>query len=316
LVSAAKSKEAQANGPTVPASLIRIARLAIGPGRAWVLGATLLAVFGGGWYLVWREVRPRLLGSDQYLLRPENVEMTPLPEWIHTDVRAEVFRDASLGGPLSIMDEHLTERIAGAFSLHPWVAKVERVRKFHPARVQVGLAYRRPVLTVQAVQARGELLPVDAEGVQLPRGDFSQVELSRYPRLVGIDTVPVGPVGTRWGDGRVVDAAEIAAAFGPAWHELKLERIVAAGLATASYGEDARYELFTRSGTRVLWGRGPATKMPSELPAADKVARLKKYAQENGSLEGPAGPQVLDVGALAALDASPRTAETPAAAQR
>ena len=39
--------------------------------------------------------------------------------------------------PLSILDDDLTGRIAAAFALHPWVAKVVRVTKHHPAGVDV-----------------------------------------------------------------------------------------------------------------------------------------------------------------------------------
>jgi len=79
-----------------------------------------------------------------------------LPEWIHCDLRAEIFRSAALDGPLSIMDEDLAERIAVACALHPWVARVRSVRKYHPARVVVELDYRRPVLMVEVT---GGLLP-------------------------------------------------------------------------------------------------------------------------------------------------------------
>lgn len=307
-MSESKKKAAKKTAPPPLALwLVKLLRVLAGPGRRTVLATLLVVAFLGGWYLVWLQVRTRVLASDDYLLSPENVDITPLPDWIHTDVREQVLRDASLDGPLSIMDDDLCERIADAFSLHPWVAKVGPVRKYHPARVVVQLQWRRPVCMVQ----RGdELLPVDVEGVLLPRADFSQVEQARYPRLVGIDTAPIGPVGTRWGDGRVVDGAEIAAAFGPTWQQLALDRIVPAS--SAAYSEETTYELFTRSGTRILWGRGPASKMPSEIPAVDKVARLRQYAAENGSLDGPGGPQVLDVRTMRPLAAAPpRTAARP-----
>ena len=59
------------------------------------------------------------------------------PAWIHTDVKAEVIRNASLDAALSVLDDNLTVNIAQAFALHPWVAKVTRVSKHHPARVKV-----------------------------------------------------------------------------------------------------------------------------------------------------------------------------------
>lgn len=292
---AAKSK---GSAKSLPGLQTKLLRLLGGPWRRVVLVGLLLGAFLGGWYFVWLKVRDQVLSSDAYLLTPGDVKITPLPDWIRTDVRGQVLRDASLEGPLSIMDDDLTGRIASAFSLHPWVAKVQRVTKRHPAGVEVELVYRRPVCMVEVA---ADLQPVDVAGVLLPRDDFSQVEAARYPRLAGIDTAPLGPIGTRWGDGRVVDAAEIAAAFGSTWQQLKLDRISPAADSPAAYAATTTYELFTRSGTRILWGHGPASKLPSELPAIDKVARLKQYAAENGSLEGPGGPQVLDVRTLRPL---------------
>ncbi len=212
---------------------------------------------------------------------------------------------ASLDRPLSITDDDLAERIANAFKLHPWIAEVCQVRKYHPARIKVDLVYYRPVLMVQVP---GGLLPVDISGVLLPSTDFSPLEAGRYPRLVGIDTVPVGPPGERWGDVRVVGAAAIAASFGTAWQRLGLERIVPAAMVSVGRQREETYDLFTTSGTRVVWGRAPTTDMPGEVPAEEKVARLVKYAAERGSLDATDGrPQELDVRGLQAVNSAPRT---------
>jgi hypothetical protein len=276
--------------------------------RAALLTVLAAAAFFGLWYAVWQRVGQRVLSSEQYWLSQQNVEITPPPEWIHRDIRAEVFRDASLDGPLSIMEEDLTARVANAFSLHPWVAKVRRVSKHHPARVKAELVYRRPVLMVQRP---GELLPVDEQGVLLPREDFSPIEARRYPRLQGIDTAPIGPEGTRWGDARVFGGAQIAAAFGPAWHQLKLDCIVPYATADVRYGHEYTYEFFTRGGTRIHWGRPPGLEMPGEPPAPDKLARLVKHHEENGTLEGSSGPQQLDVRRPGPLRDTSRTAGKP-----
>ena len=152
--------------------------------------------------------------------------MTPLPPWIHTDLKAEVLRDASLDGPLSLLDKELTVRVAHAFALHPWVAKVQRVSKRSPAGVQVDLDYRRPVAMVEVPGPA--LLPVDGEGVLLPTADFSPQDARQYPRIAEIKTSPLGPVGTRWGDTHVTGGARIAAALLDDWQALKLHQVVPA----------------------------------------------------------------------------------------
>jgi len=291
-----------------PAWLSRVLAILRGPAGPFVWAALLVALLSGACYLVWLRVGQRVLSSDEYLVGPERVEITPLPGWIHTDIRSEVFRNASLDGPLSVMDDQLTQRVANAFSLSPWVAEVVRVTKHYPARVRVQLVYRRPVCMVAVrgdplpADAQGVLLPVDAQGVLLPYGndDFSAVEKSRYPRLVGIDTPPVGTVGECWGDVRVIGGAEIAVALAEVWDELNLQQIVPSApdhsvVPAAGAAEEPTYTLVTRRGTRILWGRAPGTKAPGELPAADKLARLRKYTQQHGSLEGAGGPQELDV---------------------
>jgi len=286
-MASAKSKSGTVS---LPAWVKRLGTYLKGPGRPLSLAVALAGVFLLAWYVVWREVRANVLSSPDYFVGPQDVEITPPPEWIRSDIRADVFRSAALNSRLSITDDTLVDRIRGAFSLHPWIAKVRRVSKHHPAKVRVELEYRRPVLMVEAP---GELLPVDAQGIVLPRGDFSPVEKSRFPKLTGVNTGPLGAAGECWGDARVVGAAEIAAAIGPLWQELKLAEIVPAFVSGAP--EDYVYMLRTRSGTRVVWGRAPSSKMPGEMPAADKIARLKQYVAAHGTLEGRNGPQELDI---------------------
>ncbi len=130
------------------------------------------------------------MSSPDYFLGPQQIEITPPPPWIvRSDLTAEVYRDLGRQGPLRIMDENLTERVAVAFSGHPWVAKVRQVRKYFPAKVKVDLIYRRPVCMVEIP---GGLMPVDVQATLLPKDDFSPVEAARYPRLAGVDRGQMG----------------------------------------------------------------------------------------------------------------------------
>jgi len=281
------------------AAALRLAfRLLRGP-----VGATLLVagVLVGGWYAIWHVAGPRVLQSPRYVLSQENLDITPPPDWIHTDIRADVFRSLAFEGPLSIMDEGLAQRVGDAFALNPWVAKVVRVSKHHPARVKVDLEYRRPVCMVEVP---GGLLPVDAQGVWLRSEDFSPVEAAQYPRLGGVDSMPVGSVGMRWGDSRVVGGAEIAALLAPAWTELQLARIVPS--ARPQSGEHYSFDLFTRGGTRIIWGLPPGAGVPVDVPAAEKLARLRQYAAAHGTLEGSHQLDLRSLRGLEVLPAPPR----------
>ncbi len=275
--------------PAAPARFVKLIALMRGPGRPYALAFVAVAVLAGGWHLVWREVRQRVLSSPSYLVGPQNVVITPLPSWIHVDIREDVFRNASLDAPQSILDDDLVQRIADAFSLHPWVAKVHRVTKHHPARVSVELTYRRPVCMVEV---RGKRYPVDVQGVLLPADHFSPVEAAEFPRLLGVDTLPMGTIGEYWGDVRVVDGAEIADALSPVWEEFELSYIKPSERVDAGISrEEHTYVVLTRGGSRVAWGRAPSADAPGELSADAKVAHFKEYFTRYGSLEGCGAPR-------------------------
>jgi hypothetical protein len=235
------------------------------------------------WRGVWKTVGEDVLAKESFWLTADRVEITPPPSWIRSDIRAEVFRDASLDRPLSILDEDLVERIAQAFSLHAWVAEVRGVRKKHPGGVAVDLAYRRPVCIVEAPVGP---FAVDAGGVVLPSLDFCGVDLRMYPRLTGVDSVPTGTVGTRWRDVRVAEGAEIAEAIGPAWSQLELDQILPMAETDSQGDGEYTYLLTTRTGARIHWGRAPGRERAGELAAVEKVAQLKTYQEVNGTLEG------------------------------
>jgi hypothetical protein len=279
----------------LPARLAAAAAYLWGPGRTATLLVLLVAGFSVGAWLVWQRVEKQ--ERARYILTVDQIEVTPKPpKWIHTDVRAEGFRNASRDRPLSLLDDDLTDLLHRAFELLPWVAKVNSVTKRF-GRVDVDLVYRQPVCVVEVP---GDLLPVDADGVLLPSGDLTPIEKQQsYPCLVGIQTSPMRPAGQPWGDGRVLDGAQIAAAFGPAWQALKLYRIQPAP-DPAEGAPDEPACLFTPAGTRIVWGLAPTTKVLGEPSAAEKVARLQQYAAAHGGLDGRDGPQQLDVRALPA----------------
>jgi hypothetical protein len=99
---------------------------------------------------------------------------------------------------------------------------------------------------------------------------------------------------------------------------MRLQRIVplaagtTAGAAETGPDDSARrarepiFVLFTRVGTRILWGYAPGANMLGELSAAEKVARLQGYLAEHDTLDGPQDhPQELDVRTLPRSRARP-----------
>ncbi len=277
----------------------------------WLTYCMLAAgVLGAGWWFGWRSVRERVLAGKAYRVTVEDIYLSASPTWVRSHIRDEVLSRMNIeGNSLSLVDDDLCSRLAGEFALHPWVLRVVEVRKSYPARVDVKLEYRKPVAMVEvpagpdevpdadrdaeataaaggtgdaatmlsAMANRGGLLPVDAGAVLLPTADFSRAEARRYPRIGGIGYLPPGPAGTPWGDPRVAGAAEIAALLVDDWQSLGLYRIMPSiAPDTGSHHEEPAFELWTRDGTRVIWGWRPATELTGEVPATEKVARLKK----------------------------------------
>jgi hypothetical protein len=280
---------------TAPTGLTAVLYFLWGPGRPLTLAAVMTATLAAGCYIVWYRVRDRVQASSMYRLHVEQIHITPLPAWIHSDVRSEVFRNGSLDGNVSILDDNLAAQIGGAFALHPWIARVSRVRKLTPAAVDVELVYRQPVCMVAT---GSESLPVDVDGVLLPSGDFSPVEKGSYPLLVGIDAAPLGPVGQRWGNQPVVGGAEIAEALHPVWQTLRLQHIAPLANPPASAGGAPYYELVTRAGTHITWGIAPYAAAAGEPTPRDKVDRLLQYVADHGSLDSHASGQDLDIAKL------------------
>jgi hypothetical protein len=273
--------------------------------RRLTVCALLAAAVGSGAYAVWRAVREQVVMSPHYELLTEAVSVTPPPDWVRGDVRAEVMRDAGLDGPLSVLDEDLSRRLYEAFEAHPWVARVERVLKRPPAAVEVELVYRRPVLMVRVPAG---LLPLDVEAVQLPTGDFSALAASHYPRLTDIEVTTGPPSGSRWSDPRVQAAARLAGLLIDCWEELELHQIAPMRELAPASPFQTPFELQTKLGTRIAWGEAPSTEADDLKAAREKLARLKQYHAERGTLEGPRGPQDIDLRLPGEVRAAPRTA--------
>jgi hypothetical protein len=286
--------------------------------RPAILGLVLTGLFVGGAVYAWHRWGSQITQSEEYFVLPENIEVTPPPKWVKTDVKAEVVRDGGLTR-LPLLDRQLTIKVAQAFEAHPWVERVSRVRKLsHPARLTVELNYRQPVAMVEVMlQGRPGLLPVDKSGVLLPPHDFTEDQIQDYLRISAPETTPAGKVGNPWGDPRVQGGARIAALLQNSWKTLGLHRIVASrpdSVPKPPQPLDApTYELFTRGGQRIIWGTAPnADNAADATTALKKVSRLLVLAKTNGGLDAGQPPQEID---LRSYDSAPRTAKWPATPQ-
>ena len=282
-----------------------VKRMLLGETRSLVWSAIFVLAFMAGVYGLWRNVQSNFVDQEEYRISAKQIEVSPRPEWVKTDVVADALSGLSLEGSLNLLDAQLSKRLYDAFAVHPWVEKVQRVTKQYPARVQVDLVYRRPVCMVEVVGSPraangqvlpGELLPVDEQGVLLPAGDFPLNVRLQYPRLAAIASSPHGPAGTPWGDPRVHGGAEVAQAVSDVWREFNFTSIVPSAKAESGPSKDEfSFEINTASGTRIIWGLRPTTEMPGEVAAAEKINRLRRHISESGSRTSSDIPQVIDL---------------------
>lgn len=263
-------------------------------GRVTLVVGVLVAAVVGGTLWAWRDYRAQVLAGPDYQLTAERIQLVPPLEsapWIHRDLRTEALRNAGLERAQLVADDTLAKRLADAFALHPWVDKVQRVRTSYPAAAVVELSYRRPVAIVK-VEGQGNW-PIDAQGCLLPSEDFSPVEIPRYLTVLGVMAPPAGPTGSRWGDARVHNAAAIAAALIDDWPKLNLAAIHALPPASAIEGaEQTTYQLWTAAGTRVQWGRASDLPSSDEPTTSEKIALLRDYLAQHGSLDRPGGHEL------------------------
>lgn len=263
--------------------------------------AAILAV-GGVFWPQMQQSLPEIESRHEYQVGIEQISVTQPPRWVPEDLVAEVLHRVDLDHTMSLHDTTLNERVAAAFVTHPWIRQVHRVCKSYPARIHVEVTYRKPVAIVHGVG----YYPVDESGCVLPGNDFSPSDISRYPIIANISSVPQAGPGQSWGDPAVEGAARLAALLiepgengRSLWESWNLSAINAPSI-TGLPGEerDLEYQMETAGGSTIIWGRSPDTQHPGELSSDQKLQRLSDYHEdfrEDGGFDNSPVPCVLDV---------------------
>ncbi len=290
-----KKKAAKAPEPVAPPKASIRARLFRPVPLCILAGASFLLVMTP----VIRRSLPDLSGRPEYQLTLEQLSLTPAPAWIPQDIVEQVFDRAELSARQSLQDDLLTERVAAAFHTHPWIERVVSVRKSWPPRLQVEVIYREPVAMVRGVDG---FYPIDRNGVLLPSQDFSPSDVERYPVIERVASVPLGKLGEAWGDPAVSEAAQIASFLLEKkegrtwWQRLELAGIqVPRHVAMVSETDDMEFQLRTKGGSEILWGRSPSSDHPGELTIAQKLQRLEDFQSHYGGMDDEHGPYQIDI---------------------
>jgi hypothetical protein len=268
----------------------------------------LLPVLGAMAPLVWRNW-PSLEQQETYRLTAADIHVTAPPRPVPANIVERAVGTAALDDEFSVLDPSLLPRLAEAFANDPWVKEVVRLRKSLPARIDAELVYRTPVAMIDVKQG---VYPVDEDGVLLPPHDFSAAEIRRYPLVTGIASLPSGAPGTPWGESTVVGAAKIAAALAADWSMLGLTSIEAPLPTSANIPlDDLTFELRTRNGSTIVWGRPPGTGHPGELTVEQKLGRLKQYIADFGPLDTPGPAFEIDIRPWQEMTRRPLSAARP-----
>jgi hypothetical protein len=273
--------------PPPPTRLqVALAKLKALPGAGFVFALIPLLLIGYfGWYHWGAEHLDRAL----YALRMENVELTPQPGWLRTDVREEVFRNGALE-QVSLLDPQATATIAHAFDAHACVKTTVRVRKAGRGKVQVDLLYRMPAAMVyyeRPTQSDGGLaliskgcFPIDDEGVVLPTTEFTREQVFEYFLIFAAGTAPKGDVGMAFGDPRIMEALDLTKLLAPLRVPLKLERIYVEQDPVVGSPSPWVLRIVTKDRREVItWGHAPGKEISGEPRPEAKLAALQKWFQ-------------------------------------
>ncbi len=239
-----------------------------------------------------RRSLPRLESRPEYAVTAESVEVVDPPAWIPRSFVARTLDRAELPLPMSLLDESLVADLAGAFERSPWVADVEEVRKHADGRVVAKLVFREPVAVVRLDRVS---YPVDAHGILLPAEDFDPQRAARLPTIVGIGTEPGSP-GESWVDPVLAGAARLAEAIRRDWSRFGFDSIrLRFDESRGREATDLVYEIRTREGSLVVWGRAPGSNHPGELTVPQKLGKLTRYLEKFESFDKPNGPYEIDI---------------------
>lgn len=270
-----------------------------------LISLIVIAMLGYGMQVVWQQVAPMVINREPYLLSAERITMTPQPEWISTDIRAEIIQNAGLEQRLSILDDAFMNVVKDAFALHPWIKSVDHITKQYPAGVQVDVTFRTPVAAVEMASEAGMLLvPLDNEAVVLPPADVPEIRKRYLPRIQNLVDRPA--IGQKWENPRVQGAVDLAVRLTDVWEDLHLVDIMPS--TRPEILDEHRffvYDLITRGGTRVVWGAAPGMSPPGEADFAAKLERLRRCVTEHGPLDTVQSPAIVDV--RNQLTVTPRT---------
>ena len=242
-----------------------------------LLGLILfLAIFAGLGALGWHYVKDSVRRQPGYRLVAENVTVPDVPPWVSERFVEDVLRSSNLHRSGSLLDKTLPQQLMEAFTAHPWLESVEQVVPRYPSGADVKLSYRVPTALVEGPEEG--IFWVDRNGVLLPPdylAALTEDRRSEYPTIRGIQSKPLGSVGTHWGDPMVQAGAQLVAGLSDIAGPVKLAYIIVPSR------ENPMWHLRTATGVEIRWG----TFTPDDPKTEAKIKKLWEWHEQFRSLD-------------------------------
>ena len=253
------------------------------------------AIIIGGAIFLWERHQDKIVNLDEFRLTEEKIRLTPPPVWAETDLKQLVIEESQNTTP-SILDTQLVPRTANVFRK---VGFIERVRSIEKSKtgLDIDIVYREPVALVELsavtlpkewpAENRGKqvLLPVDRYGVLMPEslGNGLQLPLITIPYPAQFTSLTTW---ADWPDERIKDSAAISGILDSQFSEIGVARIVTRRIEAmdADASDQPPYELWSGSGTRIVWGNAPGKESQGEVNPSEKIQVIKAVVSKYGSL--------------------------------
>ena len=232
------------------------------PLTSFCLGVLLLLIVAGITYSGWHRVRTRVLLAEKHHFSIASVDVTKTPPWVPETIVNDVIAEFNIGRvpQETLIDQVLLKELAGVFGAYHWVESVDRIRASYPATVTIDLTYRTPVCMVLLPNMAGSYA-VDRHGFHLPSDYFtnSEVDVNRYIKVLGVDSMPMGNIGDKWDNPIVEQAAALANHLNPDNSILFIVSIRVETTGTNQYNKKRLFYLKTLRNTEIVWGEMPLT---------------------------------------------------------
>ena len=246
------------------------------------LGVLTVFVTIGLTYSGWQRVRNRVVQADEYRFSHASVHVTQTPPWVPETIVNDVISEFNIGRTQrnAMIDHELLKELAAAFQAYPWVESVDRIQAAYPTTVTLDLTYRRPVCMVLLPNTAGGYA-VDRHGVHLPSDYFKSrnVNASQYIKVIGIESMPAGNIGEKWGDIVVEKAAALAGHLATDNSILRIASIEAEQVGPNRRAMRQIFHLTTSRGTKIIWGEMPLVENDS------RKEQLLELVREYSSLD-------------------------------